>query len=181
DKAEVRSTPARINAILDYLNIEKNMSVLDLGTGTGVLLPYLSERVGKNGKVVGVDMSGGMLSLAEQKYGQLANVELLKLDFEEEVIPGSYDLILLYSVYPHLHFPFHTLEWLLKMNLNQDGTIVIAFPSDEEFINNIHHERASDSDHLPKASVLAQTLSEHGFKAKVISATKDEYIVAIEA
>lgn len=155
------------------------MNVLDLGTGTGVLVPYLSEIVGPDGHVTAIDLSEGMLSRAIEKYGSLKNVEFLKIDFEEEQIPGVYDVVMLYSVYPHLHSPADTFEWLFKMNMSQEGIIVVAFPSDEEFINNIHHERKSESDHLPPARVLAQMIERWGFRTDVVAADKEEYIIII--
>ena len=180
DENEIRSTPERIGRILGKLPISENMSVLDLGTGTGVLVPYLSKMVGPNGHVTAIDLSEGMLSIARRKYGHIPNVEFLKLDFEEEQIPGRYDVAMLYSVYPHLHAPADTIEWLFKMNMKPDGIIVIAFPSDEKFINNIHHERNAEHDHLPPAHVLAEMICRWGFKATVLAATPDEYIVEIK-
>ena len=179
DADEVRSTPDRINHILDLLPIGKGDSVLDLGTGTGVLLPYLAERVGTEGKVVGVDLSEGMLSRARQKFGDLENVDLLLMDFEEENLPGEYDLVMLYSVYPHLHFPKETIEWLVRMNMKKGGHIVIAFPSDEKFINSIHHDRGSDSDHLMPAPQLAGVIRQWGYDVSVASDTPDAYILII--
>ncbi|MDE6522330.1 MAG: methyltransferase domain-containing protein [Muribaculaceae bacterium] len=179
DENEIRSTPDRIKSILGKLRISKGMDILDLGTGTGVLVPYLSEMVGDEGHVTAIDLSDGMLSLARQKYGHLKNVEFMKIDFEEEQIPGKYDLALLYSVYPHLHAPADTMEWLFKMNMKQDGRIVIAFPSDEEFINNIHHEKKAEHDHLPPAHTLADMIRLWGFNTKVLASTQDEYIVEV--
>lgn len=179
DANEVCSTPERVKSILGKLPIEEGMDVLDLGTGTGVLLPYLSEMVGPDGHVTAVDLSEGMLSLARKKYGHLGNVEFLRLDFEEEVLPGAYDVVMMYCVYPHLHAPSDTLEWLFKMNVKPGGVIVIAFPCDEKFINDIHHERKSESDHLPPASVLAEMIRLWGFEAEVVEASADEYIIAV--
>ncbi len=65
------------------------------------------------------------------------------------------------------------------MNLVEGGKIAVAFPSDEEFINNIHHERKSESDHLPPAEKLAAMIGEWGFKAEVLAATADEYLVLV--
>lgn len=179
DANEVRSTPARIKQILSMLNIQKGMKILDLGTGTGVLIPYLSQLTGDKGEVVGVDLSEGMLNIARRKFGNIPNVKFLCLDFEEEQIPGIYDVVFLYSVYPHLHFPAETFAWLFKMNIKEDGYIAIAFPSDEKFINNIHHERKSESDHLPPAHVLASIIKEWGYAAEVVSATEDAYIIVV--
>ncbi len=179
DDNEIRSTPERVKDILAKLPIAGGMDVIDLGTGTGVLVPYLSEMVGPAGHVTAIDLSEGMLNIARQKYGKLPNVEFLKLDFEEEQIPGKYDVALLYSVYPHLHAPADTLEWLFKMNMKQDGAIVIAFPSDEKFINNIHHEKKAEHDHLPPAKMLAEMIRHWGFKATVAADTPDEYIIIL--
>lgn len=179
DENEVRSTPERVRSILGKLPISEGSRVLDLGTGTGVLAPYLSEMVGPKGKVVGLDLSEGMLSRAISKFGHLPNVEFLKIDFEEEQIQGEYDVVLLYSVYPHLHSPRDTFEWLFRMNMSAEGCIVVAFPSDENFINNIHHERHSDSGHLPSAYALASEILDWGYDARVLAATPDEYIVLV--
>lgn len=180
DANEILSTPDRVRNILKKLPIRRGMNVLDLGTGTGVLVPYLSEMVGTDGKVVAVDLSEGMLAEAKRKYGDLGNVEFLKLDFEEEQLPGEYDVVMMYSVYPHLHYPEATFEWLFKMNIKPGGMIVVAFPCDEKFINDIHHERKSESDHLPPASILAERISLWGFKATVLAADTEEYIIIVK-
>lgn len=179
DANEVKSTPSRVKSILEKINIEKGMTVADMGTGTGVLLPYLSEMVGIEGHISAIDLSEGMLNIAKRKFGGIENIEFHKIDFEEEEIPGMYDFIMMYCVYPHLHAPAATLEWLFKMNVKPDGFIVIAFPSDEKFINNIHHERKSESDHLPSAPKLAEIINSWGWQADVLSYTPDEYIIIV--
>ncbi len=179
DENEIRSTPERVKSILSKLPITEGMNVLDLGTGTGVLIPYINEMIGPEGHITAIDLSEGMLSIARKKFGQLPNVQFLKLDFEEEQIPGLYDVAMLYSVYPHLHAPADTIEWLFKMNMKPGGIIAVAFPSDEKFINNIHHERKAEHDHLPPARVLAEMIGKWGFQAEVVAENSDEYIVTV--
>ena len=54
--------------------------LLDICTGTGSLLTYLSEKVGENGTVVGVDFSIGMLRAAKTKTAGCVNIHLVQAD-----------------------------------------------------------------------------------------------------
>ena len=180
DSNEVLSTPKKVNFILDNMNVQLGQYILDLGTGTGVLLPFLAERIGEKGKIMAVDYSSGMLEIARSKYSDLVPApEFHKLDFEKETIEGEFDKIILYCVYPHLHTPIETLKWLLTVNLKKDGEIYIAFPCDSDFINNIHKERHSESDLLPSPSCLTATLRENNLNAEVVKEDKSAYIIKI--
>lgn len=181
DENEVLSTPERINYILDFIDIRPGQAVLDLGTGTGVLLPYLAERVGKDGRITAVDYSTGMLSRAERKYsGLVPKPEFLCIDFENENVPGKFDHIILYSVYPHLHTPADTIRWFMAMNLNEGGNITIAFPSGPDFINSIHRQKHSESDILPPAEVLASQLRDCDINAAVVPSDSNSYVITIK-
>lgn len=39
----------KINYILEKIKLNTGQSVLDIGSGTGVMLPYIKKRVGKDG------------------------------------------------------------------------------------------------------------------------------------
>lgn len=179
DDYEVLSTPEKISEVLSHFSIAPGMDILDLGTGTGVLLPYLSELVGKNGKIAAVDISDGMLVNAIIKFGKLPNVKFYKKDFEEEYLEGEYDQIILYCVYPHLHEPQDTLNRLIRDNLKRGGCIFIAFPTDEKFINNIHGERKTESHMLPPAEALTDRFRKWGFNATTIAYSPQIYIIEI--
>lgn len=181
DQNEVLSTAEKIDEILDLVLIGKGDFVLDLGTGTGVLLPYIAQKVGETGKITAVDFSEEMLKRAIQKFSNLSpQPEFLNLDFENENIEGEYDKIMLYCVWPHLHNPVDTLKWLQKVNLKDNGEIFIAFPCGPDFINNIHKEKHSESDLLPPASVLTTQLRNQGLNASCIADTDSCYIIKIE-
>lgn len=67
---------------IDALGLRPGQCVLDVGCGTGLNLPLLTERVGAYGLVVGVDASAAML---EQARGRVAragwdNVRLIQAD-----------------------------------------------------------------------------------------------------
>lgn len=181
DASEVRSTPSAVSDILKIIGVCSGSKVLDLGTGTGVLLPYLSNAVGEEGIILAVDASTGMLKEAKRKFGNLKNVRFQCADFEETCIDGKYDLIMMYCVYPHLNYPAKTLTRLVKENLVPGGRIVIAFPNDEQFVNAIHKEKKAPSDMLPSAPELARDLCQDGLRAGVMAYDKNRYIVRISA
>lgn len=180
DANEILSTPDHVRHVLSHTGIKHGDSVLDLGTGTGVLLPAIAELTGNNGTITAVDYSTGMLDIAQSKFAHLTpRPKFMCLDFETETIPGEYDHIILYCVYPHLHTPVDTLKWLRGVNLSDGGTMTIAFPSDEKFINSIHRHKHSESDILPPASELAAWLRLNGLSAVVAESTHDNYIINI--
>lgn len=181
DENEMLSTSDKVREILNYIDLKKDDEILDLGTGTGVLLPYIAEKIGDKGKITAVDYSEEMLKRAKSKFSQLRPAPtFLNIDFEKDNIPGTYDHIILYCVYPHLHEPVDTLKWLQKVNLKPGGSITIAFPCDNNFINNIHREKHSHSDVLPSPSELASFLRKEGLDAEVLADSKNSYIISIK-
>ena len=182
DSNEKMSNPDKISRVLDFIGIQKNDKVLDLGTGTGVLLPQLCERVGESGEVTAVDIAPAMLGVALNKNADLTPApRFLYADFELQHIEGKYNHIILYCVYPHLENPVRTLKKLKNENLLPGGNIVIAFPCSADVINNIHGHNPIDSEKLLSPSRLALFLSSQNLPAKVLAETRQMYIVEIAA
>nr|WP_178916120.1 class I SAM-dependent methyltransferase [Natronomonas gomsonensis] len=55
-------------------------TVVEMGCGTGANLPYLAERVGSEGSVVGVDITGPLLDRARERVVALDNVSIVQAD-----------------------------------------------------------------------------------------------------
>jgi ubiquinone/menaquinone biosynthesis C-methylase UbiE len=51
----------------DALALEAGDTVVEMGCGTGANFPYLRERVGPGGRVVGVDLTPGMVGVARDR------------------------------------------------------------------------------------------------------------------
>lgn len=82
--------------LVEWLTIVPGARVLDVATGRGAVLISAARRVGANGRVVGTDLSHGMLDEIERtvREMEIPNVELSKMDAEHLEFPdGSFDLV----------------------------------------------------------------------------------------
>jgi len=66
--------------LVDQLPIGKGGSVLDICTGTATLLSHLQIKIGRDGRVVGMDFSRGMLKIGRKKTKNFANIHLVEAD-----------------------------------------------------------------------------------------------------
>ena len=73
---------ASAGQLVDLCGLKPGNRVLDAGTGTGFAALHAARQVGEQGRVVGVDISQGMLSeaRAEAAASSLANIEFIQCD-----------------------------------------------------------------------------------------------------
>jgi len=122
-------------AAVDALRLKPGDTVLDIPCGTGQGLDFLSSAVGHHGKVVGVDVSPGMLRKARKRVikKELSNVTLMQssvdaLDhtvFEQETGVTDFDGVICslgLTAFPSWQDSFHIL-----FNLVQPGGRLVIF------------------------------------------------------
>lgn len=68
---------AKIEAVIESVNMEKESSVLDVGCGTGLLFSYVAN---KAEAIVGLDISRKILLQAKKHAKKFANVHLILAD-----------------------------------------------------------------------------------------------------
>ena len=75
-------TYRRAIPLVELAQLQKGQTVLDVATGTGIVAIAAANIVGTEGKVVGVDISPGMLSQARRKIeaAGIQNIELIETD-----------------------------------------------------------------------------------------------------
>ena len=80
--------PARRRAI-EALRLDAGETVLDVACGTGLNLEPLQQAVGGSGRVIGIDISPGMLAVARARKERAgwANVELVEADVARADLP----------------------------------------------------------------------------------------------
>jgi ubiquinone/menaquinone biosynthesis C-methylase UbiE len=108
--------------------VRPGMTVADVGTGIGFMLPFLSKRVGPEGKVIAEDIFDDFLAGAKQRAAnqKLENVTFVKGTETDPKLPeGAMDLVLALDVYHHFDFPDKMLAAIHK-SLKPDGRLVIV-------------------------------------------------------
>ncbi len=87
---------ALANRLVELANLESGQKVLDIATGTGIAAIASAKIVGNEGKVIGVDISSGMLKQAQSKIdAEVSTIELIEADADYLNFPDhSFDAIL---------------------------------------------------------------------------------------
>ena len=164
--AEMIRSDEIIAAILDKAEVSAGKDVLDVATGTGVLIDdYLARGVAS---VTGIDISPNMARIAQGKYPQ-ENVKILCGDVERTDFDRLFDCIVVYNAFPHFPDPERLIAHLASL-LKPGGTLTVAHGMSREKIDAHHHGAASRvSNGLMPAEELSAIFAAHLTVTAVIS------------
>ena len=155
-----------IGVILDNACVGEGKDVLDVATGTGVLIPdYLARNVAS---VTGIDISPKMAEIAKNKFPQ-PEVTILCGDVEQTQFDRLFDCVVVYNAFPHFPDPGRLLGCLTAL-LKPGGILTVAHGMSREKIDAHHHGAASHvSNGLMNAEDLAEIFAEYLTVTAVIS------------
>ena len=121
-----------VEKLVEVAKLREGDRVLDVATGTGIVAMEALKKIGKSGKVVGIDISSGPLAIAKKEINNLSNVEFLEMDAEDLKFPDqSFDVVL--NQFALFFFP-DTQKALreIKRVLVRNGRIAISVHGSEE-------------------------------------------------
>jgi ubiquinone/menaquinone biosynthesis C-methylase UbiE len=167
----------KLKSMLSRLDIKAGVAVLDVGTGTGVFVPFLLEKIGRKGKLVCLDYAEEMLKVAQARDFQ-GNITYLCADImANRLADASFDDVVCYSVFPHFEDKPGALREIHRL-LKKGGKLFICHTSSCREINEIHRTLPDVCDHLiPENEEMRKMLSGAGFKDIVIDDGKADYLV----
>ncbi|SPF32995.1 Methyltransferase type 11 [Candidatus Sulfopaludibacter sp. SbA4] len=114
--------------LVQAMGLGRGMTVADVGTGIGYMLPFLSRAVGRQGHVIGEDIFDDFLASAKQRAENqnLQNVAFVKGTETDPNLPeGQVDQVLVLDVYHHFDYPEKMLAGIHKA-LKPGGKLVIV-------------------------------------------------------
>lgn len=177
-------TPERLQClgnIVKELGIEPGYYVLDIGSGTGVLLPFLIAEVGDEGKIVALDFSAEMLCQAQAKnfppMVSFAQADVLAIPLAD----NSVDLAICNSVFPHFNDKVRALREIARV-LRNNGRLVICHTMSREMVNRLHQSVGGiiANDLLPPEFQLRGLIKQAGLKITHFEDNPERYLVIAE-
>jgi ubiquinone/menaquinone biosynthesis C-methylase UbiE len=180
DKNVAEKDTNKLTGMAERLELTQNSVVLDVGTGTGVFLPYLLNNIGENGRIVALDLAEEMLAKAIAKYpGE--NIKFLHADVMDiPVYEETFDSAVCYSSFPHFQDKCKALTEIKRV-MKPGGRVFICHTSSRDHINEIHSTiPGMENDLLPDPDEMRDLLSDTGFSVIKVEEDSESYLAVGE-
>jgi len=155
----VERSRAIADLLLKAIHMDKDMSALEYGAGTGLLSLMLKDHLGK---ITLMDSSQGMIDVIREKISQkeIHNLEPVYFDLEQGTYEGEFDLVYTQMVLHHVE-DINGLLYKFSMLLKPGGVLAIAdlYPEDGSF-----HDGTFTGHKGFDPGNLSHELSAHGFR-----------------
>ena len=178
DETVAEKDTAKLERMAGRLNLGSGFTVLDVGTGTGVFLPFLLDRIGRNGRIVAVDVADEMLSKARAK-GFAGDINYLCADVMDIPLDDEiFDAIVCYSSFPHFQDKPQAFAEMNRV-IKSGARLLICHTKSRAEINEIHRQiPIVHHDTIPDADEMQSMLSAAGFAEIQIDDKSDSYLVS---
>ena len=170
----------KVQYITEMLRIHSDDRILDVGTGTGIMIPFYEKNL-VDGSVVAVDYSEKMIEVARSKYPEKEHpkISYLVADVYDLKYDEDFDIVVCYSCFPHLVDPPLAIK-ILSRALKKGGCLAVAHSESAETINGVHMNSGGEvgNDRLPSMELLKQMMKESGLEV-AFERNDENYFVCI--
>ena len=170
-----KGVPERLERIVSVAEITRRDTVLDVGTGTGILLPLI---IGYDPKsIYANDLSKAMLDSVHDKF---PDVSILHGDISRlQLHDGSMDVVFINACYPNI-LDKHTAFLKIRRMMRNGGRVVISHPMGRRFIEILKDKMSFPLDDFPADEMTARDLfDDYGFEVGILIDEKDLYILVL--
>ena len=176
DRCYPAETKQRLALLVPLLQVLAGTAVLDLGTGTGILTPYLRELLGPDGTLISLDISFAMLRRAKAKQacarGCVAQATAMRLPIQDRTV----DTAICFAAFPHFSDKPGALAEMNRV-LKVGGSLSIAHLLSREELSRHHGgHSAVAQDKLPDDAAMQRLIQAAGFAALRITDIPGRYI-----
>jgi len=160
------------------LGIRRGSKVLDVGCGTGLIIPWLLEAVGEEGSVTAIDIAERMLWIARNKHKR-PNVEYIHVDIAQTpFLDRSFDEIVCHNCFPHVTNKEGATREIHRI-LKPGGRVVICHNQNRVAVNALHRSIGGEveGDILPDEPEMKELFAGADFREISIMDSGDWYLM----
>jgi len=178
DETSSETDVTKLERMAERLNIEPGSTVLDVGSGTGVFIPFLLSRIGSQGRLVALDFAEEMLNRARAKgfngYIEYLHADVTSIPLRDEI----FDVVVCYSSFPHFQDKPRALAEINQVT-KSGGRLLICHTSSRAIINQFHRQiPAVGNDTIPDEPEMLIMLSMAGFVNIKIEDGSESYLAS---
>ena len=175
DESVAEKDVTKLENVARQLNLELGTTVLDIGTGTGVFVPYLVKKMGQEGQLVAFDIAEKMLQVARAK-GIPGKITYVQADVAfMPLVDEHFDAVVCYSSFPHFDNKVKALHEIKRV-LKKGGRLFVCHTASRDNINKIHSQIPGFASHiLPNRGEMKRLLLENGFVDVEVYDTTQSY------
>ncbi|MBP7866160.1 MAG: methyltransferase domain-containing protein [Acidobacteria bacterium] len=202
EQAHAGNEPERLHELLPETGIPSARRVLDVGCGTGRIIPVLLAHLPPGGVVIGLDYAEEMLRHGAVFRGPIARDPHAAMPFAGSppapgpgpgvppvfavagdaafppLLPASLDAVFCYNVFPHFHDKAATLRALAAL-LRPGGSLTVCHLEGRESLNRFHAGvgDAVSHDMIPPDEVVRDMAGSAGLAIRTWRQAEDLYFL----
>ena len=155
----------RLPQLVSLFHLQKGTKILDVGAGTGGIIPYLLEAIGPEGSIWAIDFAEEMVRIGRRKFQEESRVIFELASVEDLPYKDRFfDQIVCFGAFPHFDDKGKALEEMNRV-LKSQGTLIIAHALSSVALRSHHQNCAPVSkDFLPEEGEMRSLLERAGFQ-----------------
>jgi ubiquinone/menaquinone biosynthesis C-methylase UbiE len=160
-----REHAPQIRELVEKFDLKEGKIVLDVGCGTGVLFPYLSEKVKENGLIIALDFAWNMIYESKKKrkkpYIHFINASVESLPLKDQTM----DYVTCFATFAHVTDQKKAVSEMGRA-LKKGGRLFIAHLLGKKELAE-HHRLAGgevEHDYLPEDDKMGEMMKNAGLK-----------------
>jgi ubiquinone/menaquinone biosynthesis C-methylase UbiE len=167
---------ARLTELVPSFGLAPGDRVLDIGTGPGILLPYIQERVGAGGRIAALDRSLPMVVQADRKRRWLRDLAL-QADVHQLPFPDQrFDAVICFAAFPHFQQPAQAMAEMARVVLPGGRVVIAHLMSRRELAQHHGHQRPVRGHELPDEKKMRALMRTAGLVCTAIVDEAGRYL-----